>query len=116
MATKKMMQGDSYSIPFVLTMNDTTGITPDMIAELELCIGNDDGASLRKTLSANSVWYDDVSRKWFFRPSQQETLDMEPGSYDVIVRMKFSDDANADVIGVKIGRIEIGDTQSEEVI
>ena len=116
MATKKMMQGDSYSIPFVITMNGSTEITPDMVAEVELCIGNADGAQLRKTYSGGGVWYDYTSRKWFFRPSQQETFEMEPGSYDAIVRLKFSDSSEADVIGVQIGRIAITDTQSEEVI
>lgn len=116
MATKKMMQGDSYNIPFTLTMNGTTEIAPDMIADLELCVGDDNGVAIRKTYDSGTVFFDDVERKWFFRPSQEETLAMEPGSYDVIVRMKFSDDPNADVVGIRIGRISIGDTQSEEVL
>ena len=116
MATKKMMQGDSYSVPFVITMNGSTEITPDMVVELELCIGNEDGAQIRKTYTGGGVRYDYASRKWFFRPTQQETFDLEPGSYDAIARMKFSDAPDADIVGVSIGRISITDTQSEEVL
>lgn len=116
MAVIKMMQGDSYSIPFTIMMNDTTEVTPDIVSELELCIGNEDGASIRKTLSAETVWFEYSSRQWFFRPTQQETLRLNPGSYNVIARMKFSNDEDSDVIGVEIGRIIIADTQSEEVI
>lgn len=116
MATRKMMQGDSYHIPFKITINDTTDVVPDMVTEMELCIGNVDGAAIRKTFSSDTLQYDDLERRWFFKPTQQETLNLEPGSYDVIVRMKFSDTADADVIGVHIGRISIVDTQSEEVI
>lgn len=116
MATKKMMQGDSYSIPFVITMNGSTEITPDMVAEVELCVGNEDGAQIRRTYTGGGVWYDYEYKKWFFRPTQQETFDLEPSSYEVIVRLKFSDIPYSDVIGVKIGRIIINDTQSEEVI
>lgn len=116
MAAMRMMQGDSYSIPFTITMNDSAEVTPDIISELELCIGNENGASIRKTFSAETVWFDDATRQWFFRPTQQETLRLEPGNYSVIARMKFNNDDDSDVIGVDIGRITIVDTQSEEVI
>lgn len=116
MATRKMMQGDSYSVPFTLTMNGTTDITPDTVADIELCVGNENGAQLRKTFSGGGVWYDQEAKRWFFRPTQQETLELDPGSYDAIVRMKFSKTSDSDVIGVQIGRIIITDTQSEEVI
>lgn len=116
MATKKMMQGDSYSLPFTITMNGTTEITPDLIAELELCVGDENGVSIRKTFSSESVQYDYTERKWFFRLTQQETLNLEPRGYDVVVRIKLSNSDDADVIGIPIGRIIITDGQSEEVI
>lgn len=116
MATKKMMQGDSYPIPFTITLNGTTNITPDMISELELCVGSEDEPAIRKTFGGGTVGYDTVEEKWFFRPSQQETLDMEPGVYEVIVRLKFGSGSDSYVIGVKIGKIIIYNTQSEEVI
>ena len=116
MATKKMMQGDSYALPFRITINGTTDITPDIVSELELCIGNDDTVEVRKTLSAGGVWYNESLKRWFFRLSQQETFGIDPGTYDVIVRPKFANGADSDVIGIKIGRIMITNTQSEEVI
>ena len=116
MAVKRMMQGDSYPLPFTITMNGTTAMTPDLVSEMEVCIGNESGVAIRKTLSAGSVWYDDVEQKWFFRPSQQETLDLDPGIYDVVARLKLSAEPDADVVGIKIGRISITDGQSEEII
>ena len=116
MATKKIMQGDSYSLRFTLTLNEETNVTPDMVSEVELCIGNDEGAEIRKTYTAGEVWYDNSVGKWFFRLSQENTLGMDPGSYGIIVRPKFKSDVNADVIGVKIGNVVIIDTYSEEVI
>lgn len=116
MTTKKMMQGDSYPVPFTITLNSTTSVTPDMISELEVCAGSEDDIAIRKTFASGEVWYDETAEMWFFRPSQQETLDMEPGDYEVIARLKFGTGENACVIGVKIGRISISDTHSEEVI
>lgn len=116
MAAIKMMQGDSYSIPFTITMNGTTEITPDIVSELEVCVGRENKTSIRKMFSAESVWFDETSRQWFFRPTQEETLHMDPGSYDAIARMKFRNGDETDVIGVEIGRISISDTHSEEVI
>jgi hypothetical protein len=71
---------------------------------------------IRKTFSSGTVWYDDGERKWFFRPSQQETLGLDPQGYEVVVRIKLSNSADADVIGIQIGRLIITDGQSEEVI
>ena len=116
MATKKIMQGDSYNLPFVLTLNGTTDITPYFVAELELCIGNDDTVEVRKMFSSGGVWYDESMKRWFFRLSQQESFGLDPNTYDVVVRVKFADDNNADVIGLRIGRITVINTQSEEVI
>ena len=116
MVTRKMMQGDSYPILFTITMNGSINITPDMVAELEICVGGEDEVAVRKTFSSESVWYDSVENKWIFWPSQQETLDMDPGDYDVTARLRFGEGSNAYVIGVKIGKISISDTQSEEVI
>ena len=116
MAVIKMMQGDSYSIPFTITMNETTEINPDIVSELEVCVGKENSTSIRKMFSKESVWFDETSRQWLFRPTQEETLGMNPGSYDVIARMKFRNGDDSDVIGVMIGTISISDTHSEEVI
>lgn len=116
MAVFKMMQGDSYIVPFSITVNKTNHLTPDMISELEVCVGDDGGAKIRKTFSSGEVGYDDILNKWFFRPTQEETFSLEPGGYDVEARVKFGEDKNANVVGMKIGRITILDSQSEEIV
>ena len=116
MASRKIMQGDSYAIPFVITLNEKTSITPDMVSEIEVCIGADDVNAVRKTYTSGGIWYDTIAKKWYFRMNQEETLSMDPGGYNAIARVKFNGDSNADVIGVKIGSIVVNDTYSEEVI
>lgn len=116
MASQKIMQGDAYALPFEVTINEKTIITPDLVSEIEICIGTDDLTAVRKTYSSGGVWYDYNEKTWYFRLNQEETLSMDPGGYTVIARVKFNGDSNADVIGTKIGSIVITDTFSEEVI
>lgn len=116
MATIKMMQGDARTIPFSLTLNNEMVLSPDHIADLEVCIGSDDGALIRKLLSENTIGFDNASGKWFFRLSQEETLSLEPGSYSAVARPKFGLNADSDVQGIKIGGFNIIDGLSEEVI
>lgn len=112
METMKMMQGDSRILSFSIFLNGEDAISPDTAEDIEVCIGNEDGALIRKIYSGGDVAYDASSGKWALRLSQQETLDLDPDIYDVIARVKFGDD----VYGVNIGRIMILDGQSEEVI
>ena len=113
METMKMMQGDTHLVPFTISLDDTgEKITPEMADDIEVCIGKECCAMIRKVYSEGSVAYDAETEQWFFRPSQQETLDLEPDSQDVIARVRIGDD----VRGVKIGRLLILSAQSKEVI
>lgn len=111
MATIKMMQGDSYVVFINLTIQKQP-LLPEMVDDVEICVGE----SLRKTYSGNGVWFDSVSRMWYIRPSQEETLAMEEAMYEVTARVKFTDGDSTDVVGIKVGRILIQDGSSEEVI
>ena len=105
----KIMQGDSYAIPFDLTQNGSV-LTPAMVVELEVTVGE----SLTKTYSTGSVGFDDTSQQWYFRPTQAETLSLDAGeAYTVIARVR---DSSGDVKGVVIGTIEVDDGNSTEVI
>ena len=113
MAAIRIMQGDSYAIPITLTLNNAP-LNPDMVAEIEICVGED--VSIRKTFTAGTVYYDSAAQKWYIRPTQAETLAMDPGGYDVIARIKYRNEELSDVKGLLIGRIIISDTYSNEVI
>lgn len=109
METIRMMQGDSYII-FVSLSQDETAITPDMVADVEICIGD----KIRKTYSGGTVGYDGESKEWYLKPEQKETLAVAPGTYDVIARVKYP--ASADVKGVIVGKVVMRDTGSREVL
>ena len=111
MAAIKMMQGDSYAL-FANLKVDGDALTPSMVSDVEITVGE----SLRKLYSSGEVMYDPSKRQWFFIPTQEETLSMEPNGYEVQVRIKFPNGQYSSVKGVTIGRIIIQDSQSEEVI
>lgn len=111
MATVRMMQGDSYALLINLTHMDGV-ITPDLVADVEISIGD----SIRKTYSGGEVLFDSIEQQWYIKPTQEETLALEPGGYEAMARIKFSDAADADVKGIKIGQVIITDSLSEEVI
>lgn len=113
MAAFVMMQGDSYAVPITLKMRDTGDIiTPGMVSEIEVCVGQ----NLRKIYSSGQVLYDATQLQWYFVPTQQETFDLEPDTYEVQARVKLLNGPYSDVIGTKIGYITIIDASSEKVI
>lgn len=114
MATVKMMQGDSYPVFVDLKISGPPVqiITPAMVEEVEICVGD----SLRKLYSSGDVGFDETEKQWFFIPSQQETLDLEPESYEVQARLKFPNGNYSPTKGISVGRIEILDANSTEVI
>lgn len=113
MATVKMMQGDSYPVFVALNMKDTRDvITPDLVSDVEISVGE----SLRKTYSSGETLYDSKEREWYFIPTQEETLAMEPDSYEVQARVKFPNGSYSPVKGIKVGTIIILDANSSEVI
>lgn len=107
----KIMQGDSYPLYFKLTI-DGDILTPHMISELEICIGN----SMRKLYSKDEVKFDLDTNSWYIWPTQDETLEMEIGQHSVVVRIKYRNSTKNQVQGYQIGRINVIDTISEEVI
>jgi hypothetical protein len=108
-----MMQGDSYPVFVSITLKETgEPITPDMISELEICVGE----SLRKTYSSGEVAYDDDEKEWYFIPTQDETFTMEPGAYEAQARPKFTNGQYSAVRGINVGTIVIIDAKSNEVI
>lgn len=111
MQTIKIMQGDSFAVFLNLKINNVV-MTPDNIQDLEITVGE----SLRKLYSAGGAKYDTSLRKWFFIPTQEETLSLEPNAYDVQARAKFLNGQYSSVKGVVVGKIIILSANSKEVI
>lgn len=103
-----IMQGDSYPIEITLKLNGSV-LTPDMIDEIEICVGS----GIRKLYTNGEVVYKDG--QWYFRLTQEETLGMDEGSFEVISRVKFPNQP-PDVEGKRAGRIEVRETHSKEVL
>ena len=107
-----IMQGDSYPIYMELTQ-DGAPLTPDMVAELEVCVGD----KLRKLYSATEVFYDEASDRWYIHPTQEETFGLESNtSYDVIVRPWYKGTNPKYVIGRRVGRISVEYNPNKKVI
>lgn len=113
MASFRMMQGDSGAVYVTLKVQDSGEvITPSMVSEVEICIGN----ALRKTYRAGEVQYDVSKNQWYFILTQEETFRMAPGGYNVQVRPKFNNGQYSSVKGLSVGYIGILAANSKEVI
>ena len=106
-----IMQGDSYPIYFDLKQ-DGKVLTPEMVAEMEVCVG--EGCS--KLYSKGGVLYDEESRRWYIHPSQADTMGMEVKTHEVIVRIRYKGMIPEEVIGLRVGWIDVTDSISEAVI
>ena len=106
-----IMQGDSYPIYIALTQ-DGDVLTPDLIAELEVCVGD----QLRYLYTDGNVYFDRDENQWFIHPTQQETLSLDVGSYLIAVRIRYKTSGMEEVVGVNVGRIQVKDSISEAVI
>lgn len=111
MAVVKMMQGDSFAI-FLDLKADGKVLTPDKVSDVEVTVGE----SFRKLYTSGEVGYETSMLQWFFLPTQEDTLAMEPNAYEVQVRVKFPNGQYSAVKGLTVGRIIILDAQSEEAI
>ena len=103
-----IMQGDSYRVPIEIMQNDLP-VNESFVEEVEVCIGT----SVRKTYTAGDVIFSNGS--WYFRLSQEESFGMN-GDYDVIVRVKYKNQTESDVVGVRAGTLIVSETNSSEVL
>jgi len=107
-----IMQGDSYAIFMNLTQNGFV-LTPDMINDLEVCVG----ANLRLSYSDDSVWFDDSTQRWYIWPTQEQTFGLEPGIHKVEIRVKYRNQNTTNVKGyVIIDKIKVNSAVSREVL
>lgn len=100
-----MMQGDQYGIPVHITMNGEP-VTPDTAAAVEISIGQ------FTKISGDGVSYDEGNKNWVFSLTQTESFAFGPYE-EARVRVKL---VGGDVIGKRIGRIEIEKSVSKAVL
>lgn len=106
----KIYQGDSYPIPVSLRQADQA-LTPDMVADVRITVGE----ILSYDASAGEVSFDQTTQLWYFRPTQKETLALDPDSYAVMAKVKYLN-SPADVISVPCGTLVVLDaTDTEEI-
>ena len=106
----KISQGDSYPIFFKLTQAGYV-LTPDMLDDMRVCVGE----VLEFQLSKNEVFFDNDLQLWYFRPSQADTMLLDPESYQVDARVKYTNDP-ADVIKIPCGRITVEESSDKKEI
>ena len=102
-----MMRGDAFSLPIRIDTNSGSA-TADSFAEVEICIGN----TVRKTLSAGEITYDEERSLFLVPLTQEETFGLH-SRVRITVRCKY---ANGDVVGEDLGVLELAPTLSKEVI
>lgn len=97
-----MMQGDQYGIPFHITINGET-VQPKDVDTVEITIG---------PFTKTELTYDVETGDWIYPMTQGESFRF--GTYEnVWVRVKFK---GGNTIGKKVGKIDIEDSASKEVL
>ena len=104
-------QGDSVAIFLDLTVNGQT-LTPDMVDDLEVYVGEDLGYYYRN----GGVKFDNATQRWYIWPTQEETFNLDEGSYKVEIRPKYRDQ-HVTVKGYELDdKIKVKRTASREVL
>lgn len=81
---QKIRQGETYPI-FINLVQNRTALTPDMIADMKVCIGK----TFSKTYQTGGVGFFEKTKQWYIFPTQQETLSMPVGNHDLCVHVKY---------------------------
>ena len=113
----EIMQGDSVTIPFSVIDADGNKIQKSDLKEAELTIGtltDRPKTVIRRTLSAGTIAYDDVSGDFSFNLSQEDTFSLVQRKYKVDLRIMPS--GSDKVEGIELGEIHITLTVSKEVL
>ena len=105
-------QGDSRIIWFNLKVNGEI-LTPDMIEELEIYIGD----NLRLTFGEGEIKFDSVSNRWYIWPTQEQTFALDVGSHKVEIRRKYKNATIDNVLGYDLPeKIKVKASTSQEVL
>ena len=105
-----IFQGESYPIVMAITLNGEP-LTPEQVKAVEVSVG--DFLTLNST--DGQVGFDEESRKWFFLPSQEQTMRLPPGYHRVQGRVKYKNDP-AHLHTRVAGMIRVRDGYTKEVL
>lgn len=100
----EIMQGDQYSIPFVIDVDGET-IDSSMVEKIEIVIGK-----FTKEYPGEVTYKDGA---FLFPLEQTESMTIQRSQIDAQVRVKFKD---GDIIGTKIPGTEIQHSLSKEML
>lgn len=106
-AFSSIMQGDEYSLLIAVSTEDDEPIET-MFSDIELSFGD----TLRKTLSAGEIKYDEELGKFKVYLEQEETFKLK-GSERIQIRFKFN---NGEVVGVDVGTYAVRQSISKVVL
>lgn len=81
-------QGESYPI-FVNLTQDGSILTPDLITDMKLCIGD----SFHKTYQSGGLAFDKASQRWYIKLTQDETMAMTVGVMVLCCHIKYPDES-----------------------
>ena len=95
----KITQGESYPIFFNIKQ-DGMSLTPDMILDLEIHIGE----TFKKSRLGNGVFYDQTTGRWYIFPTAAETKAWEEGSHVVCAHFTYH---NGETYSKDAGRIMV---------
>ena len=101
----KIMQGDSYGVPFTIKIGDVL-ITDSNCADVELTIAN-----VSKTYKSGDVKY--INGKWYLPLTQEETFAFSGYAVSAQVRVKLN---NGDVRGTAVPMIDLEGSISKVVL
>lgn len=101
----KILQGDSFYIPFEITVDGVEQVTEDDIEKVEIAVGD-----LVKYYPEEISFMDG---RFLFHLSQEETFSMSEGPLEVQVRVKF---ATGNTVGQKVGPIDVRKSITSEVL
>jgi len=95
-------QGDTYPIYIDLFQDDQT-LTPDLIKDLEICIGK----TVHKSHLRGEIQFDAQTQRWWIWPTKDETLALPVGRITAHAHVIYPDGCdytcNLGVIDVTVG-------------
>lgn len=91
-----IIQGESFPIRIALK-NGQGVLKPANVADLMICLG-----SVTKKYSKNEVTYKEISERWEFFPSQEETATMPMGYHTLWCTVKYQNGTIRKIAGETI--------------
>lgn len=108
MNTITIMQGDQYPLQFTLKISDTAPMPANTVGEIEVTIG-----TLRKTLTAGEISYDERTGGFTLPLTQEETFALDARAHKMQVRLRSK---SGEVIGEDAGTLTVRAAQSKAVL